>query len=80
MSNSTRLDVRPFSSSSPGFSVLELVVAMGVAGLFYGALYSFYHLHAQTMKVQEVKLDLQEGSRLAIDRSEERRVGKECRL
>lgn len=54
-------------SVSPGFSVLELVVAMSVASLFYIALYSFYHLHAQTMKVQEVKLDLQEGSRLAID-------------
>lgn len=67
MNNGIPSDGPPSSSSPPGFSVLELVVAMGVAGLFYGALYSFYHLHAQTMKVQEVKLDLQEGSRLAID-------------
>jgi hypothetical protein len=50
-----------------GLTVLELVVAMGVAGLFYGVLYNFYQLHARTLKVQEIKLDLQESSRLAID-------------
>ncbi|MBM4255931.1 MAG: hypothetical protein FJ147_08545 [Deltaproteobacteria bacterium] len=48
-------------------TVLELIVAMGVAGLFYTVLYSFYALHAQALRVQEVKLDLQESSRLAID-------------
>jgi hypothetical protein len=47
--------------------VLELVVALGVAGLFYTVLYSFYSLHAHALKVQEVKIDLQESSRLAID-------------
>jgi len=50
-----------------GLTVVELVVAMGVAGLFYGVLYNFYLLHARALKVQEVKLDLQESSRLAID-------------
>jgi len=50
-----------------GLTVLELVVAMGVAGLFYGVLYNFYQLHARALKVQEIKLDLQESSRLAID-------------
>jgi len=50
-----------------GLTVLELVVAMGVAGLFYTVLYSFYSLHAHALRVQEVKLDLQESSRLAMD-------------
>ena len=53
--------------SAVGLTVVELVVAMGVAALFYGVLYSFYLLHARVLKVQEVKLDLQESSRLAID-------------
>lgn len=53
--------------TTAGLTVLELVVAMGVAGLFYGVLYSFYAVHARALKVQEVKLDLQESSRLAID-------------
>ena len=55
------------STASSGLTVLELVVAMGVAGLFYGVLYNFYLLHARALKVQEIKLDLQESSRLAID-------------
>src|SRR5687767_13726221 len=53
--------------TTTGLTVLELIVAMGVAGLFYGVLYNFYLLHARALKVQEVKLDLQESSRLAID-------------
>jgi len=50
-----------------GLTVLELLVALGVASMFYTVLYSFYSLHAHALKVQEVKLDLQESSRLAID-------------
>jgi len=61
----TAYNLKPIASS--GLTVLELVVAMGVAGLFYGVLYNFYLLHARALKVQEVKLDLQESSRLAID-------------
>jgi len=55
------------ASGKCGLTVLELMVAMGVAGLFYGVLYNFYLLHAHALKVQDVKLDLQESSRLAID-------------
>ncbi len=53
--------------ASSGLTVLELLVALGVAGLFYTVLYSFYSMHAHALRVQEVKLDLQESSRLAID-------------
>lgn len=53
--------------SQIGLTLLEVIVAMGIAGLFYGVLYSFYRLQAQTLKLQEVKLDVQESSRLAID-------------
>jgi len=53
--------------TTAGLTVLELIVAMGIAGLFYGVLYNFYLLHVRALKVQEIKLDLQESSRLAID-------------
>lgn len=53
--------------TTTGLTILELLVAMGVAGLFYGVLYNFYLLHTRALKVQEVKLDVQESSRLAID-------------
>lgn len=62
---STAYSLKP--TACPGLTVLELIVAMGVAGLFYGVLYNFYVLHARALKVQEIKLDLQESSRLAID-------------
>ena len=73
--SSLRFTVRVFRHSDrkrrfvlcQGLTVLELVVAMGVAGLFYGVLYNFYQLHVRALKVQEIKLDLQESSRLAID-------------
>jgi hypothetical protein len=40
---------------------------MGVAGIFSGVLYVFYQFHVQVLRVQEVKLGLREGSRLALD-------------
>jgi hypothetical protein len=40
---------------------------MVIASLFYGALFGFYRLHASALKAAEVKLDVQESSRLAID-------------
>ena len=52
---------------SYGFSALELLVTMGVAGIFSGVLYSFYHLHTYALKGQEVAMGLREGSRLALD-------------
>jgi hypothetical protein len=40
---------------------------MGLAGVFYLALYGFYRFHAKALRVQEVTLDVHEGSRLALD-------------
>lgn len=40
---------------------------MSMAGLFYTVLYGFYRLHTSVLKAAEVRLDLQESSRLAID-------------
>jgi prepilin-type N-terminal cleavage/methylation domain-containing protein len=50
-----------------GFSALELIVAMGVAGIFSGVLYTFYHFHTYALRAQEIGLGLREGSRLALD-------------
>jgi prepilin-type N-terminal cleavage/methylation domain-containing protein len=52
---------------SRGFSALELLVTMGVAGIFSGVLYTFYHLQTHALKGQEIAVGLREGSRLALD-------------
>ena len=53
--------------ASDGFTVVEAMVAMGIAGLLYAALYGFYGVHFRVVKAEEVRLSLQESSRLAID-------------
>lgn len=52
---------------SSGLSALELIVTLGVMGIFSGVLYSFYHFHAYALREQEVEVGLREGSRLALD-------------
>jgi len=47
--------------------VVEAVVAMGIAGVLYAALYGFYGMHLRVLKAQEIQISLQESSRLAID-------------
>jgi len=54
-------------SATRGFSALELIVAMGVAGIFSGVLYTFYHFHTYALREQEIEVGLREGSRLALD-------------
>jgi type II secretory pathway component PulJ len=50
-----------------GVTVIEVVVAMGVASLFSAALYGFYWLHMRVLRVAEARLNVQESSRLAVD-------------
>jgi type II secretory pathway component PulJ len=50
-----------------GFTLVEIFVAMGLAGVFCIALYGFYQLHLSVLKVEEVRLGLRESSRLALD-------------
>jgi hypothetical protein len=58
----------PHSASDPsGLTVVEVIVAMSIAGLFYIALYGFYHFHIGVLKAEEVRLNVRESSRLAID-------------
>lgn len=52
---------------SRGFSALELMVVLGVAGIFSLVLYSFYHFHTHALKAQDIAVGLREGSRLALD-------------
>jgi prepilin-type N-terminal cleavage/methylation domain-containing protein len=62
---------RPKASYAPlpsrGFSALELMVVLGVAGIFSLVLYSFYHFHTYALKAQDIAVGLREGSRLALD-------------
>lgn len=46
---------------------MELLVALGLSSIFCIALYSFYQVHRNVLKAEEVRLSLRESSRLAID-------------
>ncbi len=50
-----------------GLTVVEAGGARGIAGGLYAALYGFYGMHLRVLKAQEVRLSLQESSRLALD-------------
>jgi hypothetical protein len=54
-------------SASSGLTAVEAVVAMGIAGVLYAALYGFYGMHLRVLKAQEIQISLQESSRLAVD-------------
>jgi hypothetical protein len=54
-------------SDLAGLTVVELVVAVGIAGLFFTALYGFYRLHSRVLQAEEVRLNVRESSRLAVD-------------
>jgi hypothetical protein len=48
-------------------SVVEVLVTMGVSSIFCVALYGFYWLHLRVLKAEEIRLNLRESSRLAVD-------------
>ena len=50
-----------------GWTLLEALVAMGVASLFLLALYGFYRFNLQTLSAETARLNVRESSRLAID-------------
>ncbi len=50
-----------------GWTLLETLVAMGVAGLFLLALYGFYRFNLQTLSAETARLSVRESSRLALD-------------
>jgi type II secretory pathway component PulJ len=50
-----------------GFTVVEAMVAIGIAGLLYAALYGFYSIHLRVVKAEEVRISLQESNRVAVD-------------
>jgi len=53
--------------SQVGLTLVEVMVALGLAGIFCTALYGFYFLHLRVLKAEEGRIDVREGSRLAID-------------
>jgi prepilin-type N-terminal cleavage/methylation domain-containing protein len=59
--------MRLFFHRSPGFTLIEILVTLGLAGIFCLALYGFYQLHLGVLRAEEVRLNLRESSRLAID-------------
>ncbi len=50
-----------------GWTLLEALVAMGVASLFLLALYGFYRFNLQTLSAETARLHVRESSRLALD-------------
>jgi prepilin-type N-terminal cleavage/methylation domain-containing protein len=59
--------MRLFFHRSPGFTLIEILVTLGLAGIFCLALYGFYQLHLGVLRAEEVRLNLRESGRLAID-------------
>ena len=50
-----------------GVTLIELLVALGIAGIFFAMLYSFLFLHRITLTLQDLRIDVRESSRLALD-------------
>jgi prepilin-type N-terminal cleavage/methylation domain-containing protein len=50
-----------------GFTLVEVLVALTIGGIFCLALYGFYSLHVRVLKAEEIRLHIQENGRLAID-------------
>lgn len=50
-----------------GLTIVEVVVAIGIASLFSTALYGFYRMHTGVLRAEKVRIHIQEGSRLAVD-------------
>ena len=50
-----------------GVTLIELLVTLGIAGIFSGALYSFLFIHRNVLTAQEIRIDVRENSRLALD-------------
>ena len=50
-----------------GWTLLETLVALGVASFFLLALYGFYRFNLQTLSVETARLSVRESSRLALD-------------
>lgn len=46
---------------------MEILVTLGITGVFCTALCGFYWLHVKVLKAEEVRQNLREGSRLAVD-------------
>ena len=47
--------------------MVEVLVTMGIMGIFCTALYGFYWLHLKVLKAEEIRLGLRESSRLTVD-------------
>lgn len=55
------------TATARGLTLIEVVVALSIAGIFALALYGFYSFHVRVLKAEETRLSVQEGARLAID-------------
>jgi prepilin-type N-terminal cleavage/methylation domain-containing protein len=60
-------NIWPVGRFSRGVTLIEILVTMGIASIFCAALYGFYQLHIGVLKVEELRLELRESSRLAVD-------------
>ena len=56
----------PQFPAANGFTVVEALVAMAIAGVLYTVLYGFYDIYLRVLKAEEVRVALQESSRVAL--------------
>lgn len=62
--NSSR---QKYRTAQAGVTLIELLVALSIAGIFSAALYSFLFLHWNILTLQELSIGVRENSRLALD-------------
>ena len=54
-------------TAQSGVTLVELLVALSVAGIFSLGLYGFLFLHRNVLAAEEVRISVRENSRLALD-------------
>ena len=62
-----RRSIRPCRASLTGFSLMELMVALGITGMAMGAATSFFTQQAQTFAHQAYRLETQQALRASLD-------------
>lgn len=62
-----RIPRLPLLQRRDGVTVVEIIVTLGIMSVFCTALYGFYWLHLKVLKTEEVRLNLRDSSRLAVD-------------
>ena len=67
MSHKKSLITNKSQTAPSGVTLLELLLALSITGIFSLALYGFLFLHHNVLAAEEVRISVRENSRLALD-------------